>query len=237
MNRILMVNQDYRHIPMFRRLRAELSRHPDVGADMMHVQFFRSFVPGPGSFRHQMENIFLWDMAVHHMDLLRYVLNDEIREVYATSFRPRWSWLNGNAAISAIMRTAKNTRISYDGGLVYISDREPWEGRWWVETPEAAYRVDSGRSGYGLYRQKRLFGGDDKASVRARAPRLLSRYEPRTIARLSESLRAFAEAVHTREEPATSAADNLKTIAILDAIIESSESGMPVNVKPPVLIP
>ncbi len=55
----------------------------------------------------------LWAMSIHHFDLFRYVLGEEIVEVSGIGTRPSWSRYTSDSILDLTLRTTSGVPISY----------------------------------------------------------------------------------------------------------------------------
>src|SRR5207248_2973044 len=55
----------------------------------------------------------LMAMGIHHLDLFRYVLDDDIVSVEGHQFRPRWSRYQHPSGMQLWMETESGIKISY----------------------------------------------------------------------------------------------------------------------------
>ena len=69
----------------------------------------------------------LYAMGVHHIDLFRYILNDEITSVSAFSFKPPWSLYSSDTGMNLFMETHSGTIINYVGTISSLNKFIPQE--------------------------------------------------------------------------------------------------------------
>jgi predicted dehydrogenase len=74
--------------------------------------------PGLNRFPLEMDDPMLLEQSIHHLDLLRFVYDAEIRRVRATIFNPRGSMYRGDAAVSALLEMDRGIRVTYVGSWV-----------------------------------------------------------------------------------------------------------------------
>jgi predicted dehydrogenase len=208
--RRLLVAQQKRFHPAFlavRRLVAEgvLGR---PGAADVHLNVDgRGWVPGM-AWRLEMEQPLLMDGAVHHFDLLRWVLGDEARRVMADSANPPWSPFRGDAWLAAIVEMRSGLRVTYraswaPSGTPVVAFFSGWRvefERGWVEVRDGDVYVD------GACQHVLPPGGD-----------------PDLAALNVEVLRRFLAGGDEAAE--LSGRDNLRSLALLEAARASIQSG------------
>jgi predicted dehydrogenase len=223
--RMLMVNQNYRWFPA-PRLARELLRDGAVGRLIAcYLDFHFLFGPGYRSFH--LQEPLLSDMAIHHFDGLRFVLDDEPVDVTCRSWSEPDSPFKGRPAAVATIRFAKGALVSYRGSWISRGPITPYGGNWRLDgtggTIEFTFR--------GAFDQREKF---DRLTLyvpdrRPKKPKLPDMpFKDRAGA-----LAAFAGWIATGEAPdaISSAEDNLKSLALMFAAIRSArEDGRPVPI-------
>lgn len=63
----------------------------------------------------------LWEQAIHHFDLMRFVYGVEPVCISARTFNPSWSMYEGDANVGALITFAGGTEVTYQG---------TWAGNW-----------------------------------------------------------------------------------------------------------
>ena len=64
----------------------------------------------------------LYAMGIHHLDLFRYILNDEIIRVSGSFFKPKWSFYTSSTGFNLHLVTKKNTFINYTSTFSSLSN-------------------------------------------------------------------------------------------------------------------
>jgi predicted dehydrogenase len=212
---IVMVNQNFRwrsHVQTIRKAIQEglIGR---VGHIMIECrqQLRRKTVDG---WREQMPEPYLLDFAIHHFDMMRYVTGDEAMRVIGQSFRPSWSWLEGNPAAAAIVTMRNGAVVDYGGTMVSLGLETPQEGLVTIIGEKGTLHLD-GKS------QVNLLGQGD--------PRVLPQ-EPIPGGELGYSLAEFLAAVREKRRPKTCVVEHIKSLALTLAAVESSRRGRAVEV-------
>ena len=128
-DQVIMVIQNYRWRPHIQALRKAVRERlvGPIGHIMLECrqQIRRKTV---GAWREKMAEPFLLDFAIHHFDLLRYLTGDEVTRVIGLSFRPSWSWFEGNSAAAAIFTMQGGAVVNYGGTMVSFGLETPQEG-------------------------------------------------------------------------------------------------------------
>ena len=218
----LMVSQNYRFFPAPRAI-AALVREGALGAIHSVAIDFRRYSPGTPDRRgrHHVEaQPLLVDMSIHHFDLLRLILNREAERVYCEAWNPVWSNFSGPpVAVASI--DFEGVVVSYRGSWISAAPITPWAGDWRLEFEHGEI----------FWTNRADDATNDKVVVRAHTGRPRSAHL-RSMQRTGPwgTLTEFVDAVQAGREPETSGRDNLGTIALMDAAVESAAVREPVTV-------
>lgn len=210
---VMMVNQNFRWRPHIQTLRRGI-RDGLVGR-IGHImvecrqQIRRKTVD---AWREKMAEPFLLDFAIHHLDLIRYVTGDEVAQVIGHSFRPSWSWFEGNTAASAILTLRGGAVVAFSGTMVSQGSETPQEGLITVIGEKGTLHLDE--------KSQIIYHGQGD-------PRPLPQ-EPVQGGELGYALAEFLTAVREKRQPETHAAEHIRSLAIVLAVAESSRRGAPV---------
>jgi predicted dehydrogenase len=155
-------------------------------------------------------------MGVHHIDALRYVLGQEVTGVMARSFTLASNELPRGASLQ--------TLLTFDGGTSasYTATYESSGHEFFERGQEFYERLVGERATLHVFQRLLVL------CERGRWPRLIGR-GPRTRTEESILLGQLERAILRGEAPESSGRDNLKTVAVLEAIVRSSGEGVWVN--------
>jgi predicted dehydrogenase len=212
--RTLMVSQNYRFRPWARTL-ADLMRSGKFGApDSISVKFAKC-LRADGAPDKKLRHALVRDMSVHHFDLMRSLTGREPVWVFGKTWQPQWSWFEQDACAAAIMEFEGGLKVMYEGDWVTRGRETTWDGYWCVECQQAVIEL----------RGERLhvtpMGHADQDMELA----LHAEAGTGQTAVLQEFQRAVAEG----REPETDGRDNLKSLAMCFALMESSRTGQRVE--------
>src|SRR6185295_9679817 len=155
-----------------------------------------------GSFREHMEQPLILDMAVHSFDLIRFVTGLEMAEVQAHTWNPPWSQFEGDASAVALFTMDSGARIAYNGSWHPRGQFTDWNCRWLIECTGGYLTLD--RDVVKVYR------GDDA-------------HHPGTaVEEETVPLVDFWKAIRDDRPAPTNAADNLRTVEMVLAAVESA---------------
>lgn len=173
------------------------------------------------------EDPMLYALTVHHVDLYRHVLGQEIARIEARSFHPPWSRYQSNSLVQLWMETDAGVAISYTGTISSRQSSLPWENLV-VEGELGSLVNDSNFLDPPLLLCRR--GETDPVDLTAAAPTR----EPSEQYVLADRaiLANFRDAVLQGIEPISPARENLGTVAAVDAIRRALHSGRPVELEP-----
>ena len=218
-NCTLMVSQNYRFFPAPVAVR-ELIRQGAIG-EVSRVQIDFRFDMArqlPQGHRYfSLPDPLLLDMSIHHFDLLRYTLG-EARTVTCESWNPPGSPFSYDAAAAATVELAPGATVTYQGSWLGTPPT-PWGGVWRLGGSRGQLTWSS-RNGRDLSGDEVVLNG--------------RRVELPELARTGRQgvLSAFAEAVTNREEPPSSGAQNLGSLALTLGAISSAATAQTVMLEP-----
>jgi predicted dehydrogenase len=172
-----------------------------------------------GGFRDQMPSPLILDMAIHHFDLARHMAGVDPVAVYAKQFSPVGSWYAGDAAASCIFEMTDDVIFTYRGSWCAEGCQTSWNGDWRFvgESGTLLYEHDNEPTGQIVARKTSDFKQPFKALKIAR-----SRLQHTTM---HGALREMLDFLRTGRRPQTECHDNIKSLAMVFAAIESSDRG------------
>ena len=223
--RILMVSQNYRFFPAVQAVKSIVREGSlgEVGVVTIDFRRDRSATPNGKDAHHRSQQPLLIDMAIHHFDLMRYVLGQEPRTITCHAWNPPWSPYDDPANALAIITFEGGAVVSYRGSWVSRGPATPWAGEWRMECGNGAIawtsRADSSHEHLGETADQVIVRHSGKAAEQRMALPTLP-----AVDRLG-SLTAFAEAITTGHAPESSGRDNLGTLALMSAALEAAKHG------------
>jgi predicted dehydrogenase len=199
--KLLMVSQNRRYMPELRDFREEIAAIGPLSS--LTCEFHRNHRDSEAEFLFSFPQPLLLDMAIHLFDAARALTGADPLTVYCDAYSPPWSWYAGPAAASAVFRMSGDLRFSFTGNWAAPRDETSWTG-WWRAIGEGGIAT---------------WDGEDPPD------RDLTRFRG-----LEDSLAEFVAAVRTGSTPQGEAHDNLKSLAMCHAAVESAALGAPVSV-------
>ncbi len=206
----LVVSQNYRYSAAMKKL-ADLMEEKPVGEfGHGHLDFY---IPADftGSFRENMEHVLLIDMTIHHLDLIRAVTKRDIARVTAHSFRPKWSWYNGESALKMLLELEGGGEFSYAGDWSGKGRATSWSGNWRLQCEDGSIHCELDK--ISIARSERW--GKNETIETVETP-------PIALAAQAATLSLFAQAIRTGVPAPISGEDNLKSFAAVMAGVKSA---------------
>jgi predicted dehydrogenase len=177
-----------------------------------------------GGFRAEMDHVLLLDMAIHTFDQARFISGADAEYVFASDWNPSGSWYSHGANAVAFFEMSGGVRCTYRGSWCAEGLNTSWEGQWRAtcETGTVLWNGASEVTG------QREAGGEN----------LIHDFAPVDVAgevALDHTghagvIREFLDSLHAGRKPMTDCTDNVKSIAMVLAAVESAETGKRVKV-------
>lgn len=222
----LMVSQNYRFFPAVREVQrivaaGELGALLTINIDFRRNARKRRRPPRPGG-RPPLAEPLLGDMAIHHFDLIRAVTGVDAAEVECRSWLPEGYGFAGPPSAAALLTLQDGLVVSYRGSWISAGLQTHWAGEWTMEFEQGQVWWTSRGDGSDA--------ASDAVCVRdlEGAVREVDLPTVRHADRVG-SLHEFLTAIGEERPPETAAEDNLHSLAITYAAIESAHSHTPVR--------
>lgn len=226
--RTFMVSQNYRYFPAVQAVR-EIVRDGSMGRALRVELDFRRFsnpLSSPASRNRRWTEPLLLDMAIHHFDLLRAVLGREPDSVFCATRNPAWADYQDPPEGHAMVRfgdAEDHVDVSYRGSWICPDRMTWWAGEWRMVFEEGELwwtsRASQRDASHDAVRRYDHAGGSEDLTL----PDL-------PLIDRAGALDAFVKAVEEGREPETSGRDNLRSLALSHAAIESARRGTAVAV-------
>ena len=215
----LMINQQARWAPAHRALKRVL----DSGVlghvySLFHLR--RGFQDRPGSWFVQLPHFTIVDHGIHFLDLTRYLSGRTPVRVKATTTRVPGQHAVTPMIHSVLLEYASSPQEADLMTTLHFNNIVPsqsmHENTWFVDGTEGSVSVS----------QTELVFSSRAAPDRRETVALQGAWFPEAF---GGSMGEFLTALAERREPATSGRDNLRSIKLAFAAVESSESGRSVD--------
>jgi predicted dehydrogenase len=214
-DRIFAVTQNRRFKEGIRRARATVESGVLGDLNAIHCDFFVG--AHFGGFREVMQHVLLLDMAIHTFDAARFVSGKEPVAVYCHESNPASSWYLHGSVANAIFELSDDVIVTYRGSWSAEGANTSWDSAWRIVGSkgtllwdgEASFTASVVDGSEGFFRPLRQID-----------------VPPAPDARLTAShasvIGEFLDAVEAGREPETSGRDNIKSLAMVFAAIESA---------------
>lgn len=211
----LMIGENYRYRKVFREAKRILNSG-ELG-NIHHVEaHFRHYHADYTQFYHgQLPHPLLTDVAVHHLDLARYISSQEPVKVYCREYSAPYTWYQHRPATAHIETEMTGGVIcNYRGTLASPVTTTDWNGDWEIECDNGVLKIyngnvkiitDEGEKEYFVH------NGDEDSRVQM----------------LEEACMALKEG----RKAETDLNDNYKSFMWVQSAIASSESAEWVEIK------
>ena len=212
--RILMVGQNRRFLRYAATLRRLVQEAPLGGINQVFVTFHQQFTRS--SFRDSMEHPLLVDMANHHFDVIRHVLQREPVEVRGFTWNPQDSRFVGDASASILFTFADGMPLNYQGNWCAPDCDMTSNGCTW--------RIEC-QHGVLVARDDRVFMGNIGDQLTEVALEPMQR-------ELGEFLiHDFCQSITDGSMPVTNGRDNLNSVAMVFGAVEAVDTGKIVKLR------
>jgi predicted dehydrogenase len=219
-DRILLVSQNYRHFPAARGAAALVAEGKLGAVNSVSVDFrkYSNTAPVEGHLHYTLEHPLLLDMAIHHFDLMRFVLGQNPVSVTSNAWNPPWSKFEQPAAALATIAFDGGAMVDYNGSWVSTSPDTLWSGEWRIECELGVIEFTA--------RDNESAQGSDRLTVQPLGkPRETVKLAPLRDFDRAGSVGDFGRAIQSGIEPPTSGRRNLATLALTYGTIEAAETG------------
>jgi len=221
--RLLVVSQNYRHNAPFRAVQRKLANGQLGDLASISVRCMRDTraLFAPDDFRYSMRHPYVLDMAIHHFDLIRAATGREVRGVFARSWRVPDGPFVHHPAVAAVLDLEGGVPVVYEGDWATRHPETSWNGEWEIvgERGQLLWRGDREDRGTG---EVLLKGWGEK-------PRPVEQESLEFVERMA-TLQSLREAIEGGGLPETTAADNVKSLAVVLGCVASIENGDRVDV-------
>lgn len=227
--KLYAVIQNRRYEPNIQRVRRTLASGALGPVEEIHSDFFIG--AHFGGFRDQMDYPLILDMAIHTFDAARYIGAADPVSVYCHSFNPKRSWYQGDASAVVVfemrdVQSGEAILYSYRGSWCAEGLPTSWNSSWRVVGRRGTLRWN----GEAEIQATAVKEGGQHAFHREMAEVPIEEVSVEHPGHAG-LIREFVECVRTGGTPQTIATDNIRSLAMVFAAIESARSGRKVDVK------
>lgn len=216
--RIYAVIQNARYEPNIRRVRRFLEAGAIGRLTTVHCDYFIG--PHFGGFRDRMQHVLLLDKAIHSFDAARFLTGADARSVFCREWNPGGSWYDHDASAVAFFDMTKDIVFTFRGSWCAEGLNTSSEGIWRF----------LGERGTLLWN-----GSDDiQAQIAVETKGIKSTLQDLEIPEWDDEtktgdhtglVKEFVNCVLEGREPETVCTDNIRSLAMVFAAIESARTG------------
>ena len=172
-----------------------------------------------GGFREEMDHVLLLDMAIHTFDAARFLTGQDATAVYCRETNPKGSWYAHGAAADALFDMTGDVAMTYRGSWAAEGANTAWESSWRIIGTKGTLLWD-GNDGL----DAKVTDADEGFLRPVRSidvPPLAADL----ITGHAGVIADFVTAVQNGAAPLTPGTDNIKSLAMVLAAIESAQTG------------
>jgi predicted dehydrogenase len=186
----------------------------------------RKFGAWGAIFRHQIQDPLMIEGAVHHLDILADMADAKCDTLYAQTWNPRWGEYAGDSQGLVTMHFGNDTRALYEGAKTNAVSLNGWTDEYIRAECELATLVLDRRRLVKLPYNSETIRANKRESDGEEIPLLQQPKWANTWL-----VEKFVRWLDGGEMMETNVEDNLQSVALIFAAIESSHSGQPVRVQ------
>jgi predicted dehydrogenase len=178
-----------------------------------------------GAFRHEIPDPLTIEGAVHHLDILADLAGAKCDTLYAETWNPRWGEFKGDSQGLVTLRFSNGVRALYEGAKTNAVGLNGWTNEYFrAECEKASLILDRRQLECFAYNPEKRWsqaieGTGERIPLQERAKWANTWLVER-----------FVQWLDGGEPMETNVEDNLQSVALVFAAIESSRTGKPVKV-------
>ncbi|HEY0789646.1 MAG TPA: Gfo/Idh/MocA family oxidoreductase [Chthoniobacterales bacterium] len=222
--RLHVVQQNRRFNRGMRTMRQMIADGTIGEVTTVHADFFVG--AHFGGFREKMRHVLLTDMAIHPFDAVRYLIQANGDSVFCEEWTPANSWYEHGSSVVAIFQMA-GVRFCYRASWCSEGFRTPWDANWRVIGTHGTLLWD----GEGDVRGERVRPVPGALLYDAESLPMNVEPDPAFTRGHFSVMKQFVNALDGGPLPETRSSDNIHSLAMVLAAVESAETGQRVVVR------
>ena len=207
-----------------RRIRATLAGGALGDLTGIHCDFFVG--AHFGGFREQMQDVLLIDMAIHTLDAARFMAGKTPLAVYCHQSNPKHSWYAHGSVANAIFEFSDDVVFTYRGSWSAEGANTSWDSSWRVVGTKGTLLWD------GAEKFEANVVAGDTGFFRPLTP--IEVAQPQALSQThghASVLSDFLDSIEGGRAPETAGSDNIKSLAMVFAAIESARTRQRVEIS------
>lgn len=218
-----MTSQNYRWRPYNQAVKRAIERGMIGRIESVFLEFRRQ--EDLQGYRAGLEMPLLQDMSIHHFDLIRFFTNADCREVYCRAWRPSWSRYEGMPNAEAILHMTHGITVTYSGSWAARGKETSWDGNFTITGDKGCLTLDSdGKVYFYPHEQAKSVVLDiESQNGEAVVPPQMEYTE------MEYGFHMFMDSVEQGRAPETTIEDNVKSLAMVMACLESAKCNQAVS--------
>ena len=200
-----------------RRIKATLESGLLGTLNAIHCDFFVG--AHFGGFREQMEHVLLVDMAIHTLDAARFMSGKAPLAVYCQEENPKSSWYAHGSVANAIFEFADDVTFTYRGAWSAEGANTSWDSSWRIVGSKGTLLWD-GEDRF----EANVVAGNEGFFRPLEPVAVLPPNDPAQTHGHASVIAEFLDAIETGRTPETAGSDNIKSLAMVFAAIESART-------------
>ncbi|MBL4811881.1 MAG: Gfo/Idh/MocA family oxidoreductase [Rhodobacteraceae bacterium] len=218
------IAQNRRYKQGIRRVEAFLRKGGIGEITGLHADFFIG--ARFGGFREEMDHVLLLDMAIHTFDAARFMSNQKPLRVQCIEANPNGSWYGQDASAFATFEMSNNVIFSYRGSWCAEGSNTSWDASWRITGTKGTLHWD-GEQAISAH-----IATGEEAFLRDSVETIVPKIDDITVTQEHASvIAAFLDGVKNNHRPETDSADNLHSLAMVFAAIESAKRGCKIDIS------
>lgn len=177
-----------------------------------------------GGFRDVMDHVLILDMAIHHFDQARFLSGCDPLAVYCHEYNPHGSWFKHGAAAVCIFEMTGGVTFTYRGSWTAEGFSTSWQADWRIVGTNGSIRWD-GESAP----QAQVVKGNE--GFRREMADIALPDVPLAFSAHDGVLEEFLTSLRNGTIPQTECHDNIKSLAMCFAAIESASTRQRVEIR------
>ncbi len=225
--RVYAVIQNRRHKDSIVRFRNLLKSGRIGSLHTLNADFYLG--PHFGGFREEMRHVLLADMAIHSFDQARFLTGADPVSVFCMDWNPRGSWFSHGASAVAMFKMSDGLIFCYRGSWCAQGFPTSWECEWRAIGTQGSALWNGGDK---IDAEVVEPGSGGLVEACVKVPEAETETEQLKCTGHAGVIREFVDCVlHGGPLPQTICTDNIKSLAMVDAAIESAETGGWIEIK------